>query len=289
MAVQGRVPGRTESGSLVTGSTVAVLIPWSDVEQDADRIAAFEYVCAWWARAHPAWPVIVGRCDADDGPWRKGLAVWRALCRASADVVVVADADVICANVGNAVDAVASGATSWSMPHRMVGRLTAESTAIVYQRGVYPPPPFRPGAAGMAFAEVHRGAPGGGMVVVRSDIAKRIPIDPRLIGWTHEDYAWSRALTMMAGHPHMGRELLYHHWHTPAWTNGAERVMRSSAVLMPSSAGDALWARYRSAPHAEAMGALCREAVEACLLLDERRSVRDGASVIGHDQTGVIG
>jgi hypothetical protein len=215
--------------------------------------------------------------------------VWRALCRASADVVVVADADVICANVGNAVDAVVSGAARWAMPHRMVGRLTAESTAIVYRSGMYPPRPFRPGGTSMAFTEVHRGAPGGGIVAVRADVAKMIPIDPRFTGWNHEDFAWSRALTMIAGHPFMGREFLYHHWHTPAWMTSAERVTRSSSVSVPQTVGDALWSRYRSAPHAEAMGELCREAVAFCEQFDERRIVRDGASFIGHDQTGVIG
>ena len=254
---------------------MAVLIPWMEGQLGDGRAEAFRHVCDWWSAAHPEWPVIVGRCDDDDGPWRKGLAVWRALCRVDADVVIMADADVVCSNVVDSVGVVLSGAARWAMPHRMVGRLSAESTSVVYGRGLYPRPPFRPGAASEAYAKVHRGAPGGGMVVVRSDVAKLIPIDPRFVGWKFEDYAWARALTIIAGHPHMGRELLYHHWHTPAVNSGT-----SVSVPEPESESRRLWDRYRSVPHADAMMALCAEAVEACRMLQERRTVRDLASLV---------
>lgn len=283
-AVSAGVRGWRPGWCVVTGEPVAVLIPWRDGVPGDGRAEAFRHVCDWWAAAHPEWPVIVGRCDDQDGPWRKGLAVWRALCRASTSVVIMADADVVCANVAETVGVVQSGLARWAMPHRMVGRMTAESTEIVYGHGRYPQPPFRPGAASMAYANVHRGAPGGGMVVVRADIAKLIPIDPRFVGWKFEDYAWARALTITAGHPHMGRELLYHHWHTPA-----ENAGTSVSVPEPESESRRLWDRYRSAPHAEAMMALCAEAVEECRMLQERRSVRDMASLVthGHDRSGI--
>lgn len=268
---------------MVSGASAAVLIPWREGQPGDGRAEAFDHVCRWWSAAHPEWPVIVGRCDEDDGPWSKGLAVWRALCRASADVIIMADADVVCADVAAPVDAVVSGAAAWAMPHRMVGRLTADSTAIVYHQGVYPPRPAS--AASAAYANVHRGAPGGGMVVVRADVARAIPIDPRFRNWKFEDYAWARALTIRTGHPWMGRELLYHHWHTPAENAG------TSVSVPDDSVSRRLWDRYRSVPHAEAMAVLCAEAVEECRMLQERRSVRDLASRVthGHDRSGVGG
>jgi hypothetical protein len=206
---------------------VAVVVPWR--AGDPDREAAWEWLRPRWADLGP---VLEGVAPA--GPWCKAAAVADGLAGCDAEIVVIADADVWCDDVDQAVGAVAGGAP-WAVPHLNVYRLDAASTAAVLAGGPL-------GAlAGHRLAEKpYRGHVGGGIVVLRRSTYLDCPIDPRFVGWGQEDDAWALALTALHGRPARGRFPLWHLWHEPQ-----DRMTRRTG----SPDNRDLFLRYRSASH----------------------------------------
>ena len=226
-------------------TAVSVVIPWRD--GCPHRRHALTLVYSWWASQYPAWPVAVSP-DTGTGLWRKAVAVHRAVQHVpDTDVLVVADADVIPYQVGDAAAAVAAGAP-WACPFHTVRRLTRFATAALDR------PPTASTAAGLATQTVYRGFPGGGCVVLPAATWRQIPLDPRFAGWGHEDLSWALALSALAGAPWRGRAQAVHLWHPPA-------PRQSRAVGSPAS--HALWTRYRTAVTRPMMAALVGEAVDA--------------------------
>jgi hypothetical protein len=183
------------------GRNVSVVIPWRPA---LGRERAHAWVLQRWREHFPSWQVVTGR--APDGPWRKGAAVRDGLARTSGSTVIVADADVWCDSVEEAVDEVAGGRARWAMPHKLVRRLTEEATEKV----------LRGGPLDGATVETHRGMPGGGMVVLARAVATGVPMDPGFEGWGQEDEAWAVALETLAGPMWRGTTDLVHLWHPPA-------------------------------------------------------------------------
>lgn len=165
-----------------------------------------------YAHAHDDWPQTTGACP--DGPWRKAVAVADALTYSHADVVIVADADVLIDPdlLRRAEAEVTGGPTGfkWAVPHRTVRRLDAEATARV-QAGTWP-------SEGMRLDQpVYAGHAGGGIVVIRRETYDACPLDPRFAGWGHEDDAWATALRCLHGRPwRASRAPLWHLWHPAA-------------------------------------------------------------------------
>ncbi|MEU6279733.1 hypothetical protein [Streptomyces sp. NPDC047028] len=183
--------------------SVAVLVPWRP--DGGPRQAVWAWMRSQWAAAHPGWEIVTGACR--EGPWSKGAAVADALEQSSADVLVVADADVWCIGTPFAVNAVASGRARWAMPHQLVHRLTEDATDAVLRGAPMP---------GQPTVETHPGMPGGGIVVLARDVLEGVPMDPKFTGWGQEDQAWALALTTLAGPMWRGHADLFHLWHPPA-------------------------------------------------------------------------
>ena len=220
--------------------TVSVVVPWR--AGCPWREAAWEWVRARYEQEHPDWQVVAGH--APDGPWCKAAAVAGGLRDATGDVLVIADADVWCDGLDDAVHAVADGAP-WAIPHRTVTRLTEQATGDVLA-----------GATPDGRMEVEQrpytGTMGGGITVLPRVLYEQIPLDPRFIEWGQEDEAWGVALTTLVGRPWRGTTGLYHLWHPPQ-----RRQSRSSG----HPAGVALARRYSAARRASAtMEALIAEA-----------------------------
>src|SRR5690606_26218687 len=109
-------------------------------------------------------------------------AVQDALSRASGDVLVVADADVIPRRLDRAVTAVTDGC-AWATPHRTVARFTADATRRVLDGE----DPWHVSSCQNVWDErPYKAKPGGGVVVIRRNAYEQVPLDPRFEGFGGE-------------------------------------------------------------------------------------------------------
>lgn len=227
---------------------VTVVVPWRP--GCPHRAAAWDWVSRWYARAHPDWEVIASGDGTTGGPWCKAAAVAAALPYARGGTLVVADADVVCAGIAAAVDAVASGLHPWAVPHYAVYRLTPPATETVLAGGPFPDVRAPRSLLRGHISEIHRGVKGGGLVVLPRKGWDAVPLDARFTGWGQEDLAWGWALTRVLGQPWRGPVPLLHLWHPPQ--PRTTRVAGSTDSM-------ALWSRYRSAYTAAEVTAILAE------------------------------
>lgn len=197
---------------------VAVIIPW---RHTPDRARLIRYVCDWWERAHGLTPHLGMEPDEPRGlgPWRKGVAIEAGIAsalraRPSTCVFVIADADVIMktfdSGISEAIGRVRAGHEAWAVPHLDVHRHPEPWTADVIAGGAGAALPDDPDVV------IHRGHPGGGLVVINREIAAaRCLPDPRFAGWGQEDDSWAYALRTLYGVPWRGKGPLHHLWHKP--------------------------------------------------------------------------
>lgn len=219
--------------------SVSVVIPWR--ADSVERVAALNWVMEWWRVEHPGFEVVVA--EHAGGLWCKADAVAEGLAATAGDTLIVADADVFCDGVADAVAAVATH--GWAVPHLHVRRLTAEATAAVY-RGE------PPDSSSTLAQRPYVGRSGGGLTVLPRALYEAIPLDRRFVGWGQEDESWSLALSCLAGEPWRGDTDLWHLWHPPQ-----PRMNRRYG----SVASKALHDRYRLARnHPKQMRALIEEA-----------------------------
>lgn len=227
--------------------SVAVVIPFRG--GCPHRQQALELVVRWWGEQYPAWRLIVAT-DGTGGPWRKAVAVAHGVQEADADVLVVADADVVPYGVGEAVAALGRGAP-WAFPFRTVHRLTEPATNALADAGT---PPVESQLNSYARQVHYVGKPGGGCVALPAKTWRRVPMDPRFAGWGHEDLSWALALSALAGAPWRGNRPAAHLWHPKAPRIRAD---------VGSAENLALWTRYRTAASRPLMAGLVAEARDA--------------------------
>jgi hypothetical protein len=220
---------------------IAIIVPWAGGCEY--REAAWRWVQAQYTEAFPDWPILTGQGDTD--PWVKATAVVRALATCDAETVIMADADVWCDEIAEAVHAVRGGA-EWAVPHMYVHRLDRPSTVALIE-----------GASGgqTLTQRAYRGVLGGGIVVLSRQAMRAVPVDPRFEGWGQEDESWGIALRTMLDRPWRGDAQLLHLYHPPQ-----PRLTRRKG----SVANWALYRRYREARlDTNAMTTLLREAQNA--------------------------
>jgi len=221
-------------------TAVAVVVPWRP--GCPHREAAWEWVQARYAARHPGWDVVASAVP--HGDWCKAVAVADAVARTDADVLVVADADVWSDDLARAVDVLTAGA-AWVVPHRALYRLDEARTASVLAGG----PLDATDAAGLA-ERPYAGHPGGGIVVIRHETWDQVPLDPRFVGWGHEDDSWRYALDGLIGGHEQLTGPLWHLWHPPqprlrrrigshASAQLGERYRRSGPARLQSLAAEA--------------------------------------------------
>lgn len=197
----------------------------------------------------PEWEVVEGACP--DGPWVKAEAIRDGATKASGDLLVVADADVWCDGVFEAVD----NCRGWSIPHRLVKRYDERSTALVLS-----------GADGTLRYEQkpYEGYPAGGIVVLWRDVLEEVPPDRRFAGWGQEDEAWACALYTIVGQPWRGDADLFHLWHPhPPRQNryiGSKASVQLRRRYRDAASVDASWHPKNAPPGPEAMLELLQEA-----------------------------
>lgn len=218
-----------------------VIIPWRPGCEH--RLRALRWVLARWETTHPAWQVTIA--EHDQGEWCKALAVMPEIEASSADVIVVADADVWCDHVDNAVSLVADG-LPWTMPHGPVHRLGQEATEQLYGGA-----PLEGFGIEQLTEWPYWGVSGGGMVVLTRAAALQVPLDDRFAGWGGEDHAWGYALgSLLETNRRDPAAVLWHLWHP-----SAPRLTRK----VGSRESEALRRRYHAAMVAGTMAELLAE------------------------------
>lgn len=208
---------------------VAVVIPWRPGCPHRER------ALAWMLRRydlHHPWDVSLGL--SPEGPFSRSAAILDGVSRTDAEVLVVADGDVWCDEIPTAIDAVAEH--GWAIPHRLVHRLSEESTTAVLAGADWRGLPLS--ADNRQDARPYVGHETGTLVVLRRDVLELAPPDPRFVGWGQEDDAWSCALRTLVGPPWRGRADLVHLWH-PSQPRISRQVGNRQSL--------ALAGRYRAA------------------------------------------
>lgn len=159
-----------------------------------------------WALGRYPWPVTIAHAPSD-GPWVKAAAVNPAVEQSTADILIVADADIWTDGLPAAVQAISDGA-GWAVPHGSVRRLSETATREVLA-GAQLTDQLE--LAEPAYRGIHTG---GALVALRSTL-QEIPLDPRFHGWGGEDQAWGYALHTLLGDAWEGNPPLWHLWHPP--------------------------------------------------------------------------
>lgn len=205
--------------------SVSVIVPFRG--DGAQRTRNWEWLRRHYEQAYPDWELIVGECP--DGAWSKGRAVNEAAARASGDVLVVADADVVLpfGALQQAVDALESA--PWVIPHRMVFRLSDKGTQALMNGEIAVAATCR---RTMMVKPPKLGPPGGGVAVVgHEDFTQAGGVDPRFEGWGGEDISFARALDTLAGPHRRLEEVLWHLWHRPMERRPRQRASEASEAL----------------------------------------------------------
>lgn len=170
------------------------------------------------------WQVVTGTME---GPWCKAEAVEDGLRRASGDILLIADADVWCDTIPDAVRAVEQSAP-WAVPHLMLHRLSEAATNKVFTGAA----PAVAASEPDGHAErIYRGHMGGGVTVIPRHTYNSVPLDRRFVGWGHEDDAWSLALHRLVGSPVRLEADMWHLWHPPQPRDTRRRGSRPSEML----------------------------------------------------------
>lgn len=218
---------------------VSILVPRRG-DGGGPRDKSWAWVRAHYQVAHPDWEIVEAECDKD-GPWRKGVAVTRALDQSHGDIIIIADSDCILprAALEEAVLLVEMGEAPWAIPHLMVRRLNKVATAAVLELpATEAEPPFQGGLDRHPYI----GFPGGGFIVVDASAWSATGGMPTAFaGWGAEDEATAEILDTLIG-PHIRLEHdLWHLWHPHARKSNQQhhRSNRSLLRLVRSLAGDA--------------------------------------------------
>lgn len=220
--------------------TVAVVVPWSP--GCPHREAAW----AWARRQYEALRLTVVEGGSSSEPFSRSQAIIDGARRTDADILVVADADIWCDGLPDAIAAVDDH--GWAVPHRLVHRLSKESTERVLVGADWRGLPLSTDNA--QDRRPYVGNETGTLVILRRDVLEQVPPDPRFVGWGQEDMAWGRALRLLVGPPWRGDADLVHLWHPPQ--------PRASRVF-GSAQSKALWQRYRAARRPEQVRSLIAE------------------------------
>lgn len=212
------------------------------------RAAALRWVTDRYLTEHPDWSIVHADGTTPDG-YSRSRAIVAGAQRAAGDVLLVADGDVWC-DSRNAVDAARE--SGWAVPHRLIHRLSPESTEQVLAGVEW---------RGLPLSTDNRrdhtpyvGNEAGTLIAIRRDVLLDVPPDVRFVGWGQEDTAWSTALRRLVGKPWRGAEDLVHLWHPPQPRR--DRSVGSDANL-------ALARRYAKARRPEAMRELIEESKRA--------------------------
>lgn len=197
-------------GGGVSSLTWAVVIP---VRRPGDEHR--ERALAWTHDRYlrEALTVLYGHHYADEGPFNRSLACLRGAALWQHEGYIFADGD--CWVEIEALSAAMSATLTrgWSVPHKNIHRLSADSTRLVLEGTDWRGLPLS--TDNRRDARPYRGNECGTLVCMTKDVLWAVPPDVRFVGWGQEDEAWAFALRTLVGPPWRGDADLVHLWHPP--------------------------------------------------------------------------
>lgn len=230
---------------------ISTLVPWQPGCEWRERA---------WQHVAPRLPGEVITGASPPGPFSRTAAILDAAGRASGDVYVVSDADVLC-DLDAALDHVSEH--GWAIPHRLIHRLSRESTEKVYDGADWHGLPLS--TDNLQDRRPYVGHEAGTLYVITAEAFWTAPPDPGFKGWGGDDDALKLAYRCLIGAPWRGDADLVHLWHPP---QPRDSRVRGNAANMK------LLKRYqRAARDRNAMRAL----VDSARRLDHRNDADEGA------------
>lgn len=175
-----------------TGHGVSVVIPFKADGGQRDTI--FQWVAAWWRAALPAAELIIEQ--SLDEPFCLAASRNRGAARAAGDVIVIADADMVC-ELGALLEAIAAVRRhgGWALPYDVLELLDEATTAAVLAAPAQPHAPLPTEGV----SERNLTSVSGVVVVPRAGWATVHGQDERFLGWGYEDVAFQHALNTLWG------------------------------------------------------------------------------------------
>ncbi|MEQ1698722.1 MAG: glycosyltransferase [Ilumatobacteraceae bacterium] len=174
------------------GKGVSIVIPFKT--DDGPRATIFQWVTGWWQAALPAAELIIEH--SLDEPFCLAAARNRGAARATGDVIVIADADMVCEREA-LVQAVAHVRRhgGWALPYDVLDLLDEPTTAAVLAT----PPDPSVALHDDGVAERNPNSVSGVVVVPRDGWTAVHGQDERFLGWGYEDLAFQQALDTLWG------------------------------------------------------------------------------------------
>jgi hypothetical protein len=208
------------------GAGVSVVIPFKPDGGQRDRL--FPWVHAWWQAALPAAELIVEH--RLDTPFCLAAARNRGVERATGDVLIIADADMVCerAAVLQAIATVRRDG-GWALPYDVLELLDEPTTAAVLAAPADPSQLLPTDGV----AERNWSSVSGVVVVPRAGWDIVHGQDERFLGWGYEDLAFQHALDTLWGPLQRvgGRLVHLHHPRSLEATFEQPLAIRSRRVL----------------------------------------------------------
>lgn len=191
--------------------TLSVVVPWHNTHPT--RAQSWHWMRRWYEQNMPFAEII--QVQPDEGEeFNKPSLVNKGVQRASGEVVIIADSDVLPA-VPDVLPAAASHAlyAPWVVPHGQVLRLRDEVTVKLLGE----PVTTKVFPYGPLVRHPYMGVAGGGMLVIRRERFLAMGgFDPVFKGWGGEDTAFGIAAdTLLGQHLRYAHVPLLHFYHPP--------------------------------------------------------------------------
>jgi len=222
--------------------SVAVLVPRRADGGHRDRL--WDYCRAWWESEYPGWEIVEGGDIGD--PFSRSASINDAARRTSADVLVIADSDVIPPEVGAGVKVAAETGRA-VLPFGQRVELNQRATGMVLD-GFNGRWDVRQNVAHTWADHV------SSCVVVPRALFDRVGgFDERFVGWSPEDRQFHHACRTLGGGVVRLPGIVFHLWHetslrkktTPEWLAGNAMWNRQGGIVDPGALASELAVRER--------------------------------------------
>ncbi|WP_246031834.1 galactosyltransferase-related protein, partial [Salibacterium salarium] len=188
-------------------TTTSFIIPFET--DHGPREKAFHWIKKYYKTVIKDAEICVGTCHTK--PFSKSKAVNNAAKKASGNILIIVDADIICspALISKAIKLLHDNV--WIIPYTQVKNITTTSTKKLLQTS-----PFWPLPTAVETQTVYKEKilPAGGINIIPKTCFKKVGgFDERFYGWGGEDDAFACSVDTLCGSHKRLQASIYHLWH----------------------------------------------------------------------------